>query len=226
MVGSPPGGLRMAGEGVMVADVAPIEHPVEPAKRQGGRKGPVIVCDRLKAKGLQELSAKNSEDVVEVSAKEHRSMVMGVHEDVGCQETANLDDPFVAGQPEMHVHEQEPAGVAVEFDAAMGQEGASAFFPAYGQVDMVHVEQRKPAEDGVAVRPGLQQNVSLVSAVPVVQGVAQEVDLAMVAGARHSVVDLLKQGDIGLVVAEDLDHPVRMVLAIDSADALVDVVGE
>src|SRR3972149_4323882 len=48
----------------------------------------------------------------------------------------------------------------------------------------------------------------------------------MLTGAGDAVVDLLQEGDVGLVVFDGVDNPPQVVSPVDAADAFVDVVAQ
>jgi hypothetical protein len=61
---------------------------------------------------------------------------------------------------------------------------------------------------------------------PEAEKVAEKIDLAIRVRSPSVLVHLLEEHEVGLVSGDDLSHSERIVLAIDTPDALVDVVGD
>ena len=83
----------------------------------------------------------------------------------------------------------------------------------------------KPAQGGVAVAPLAQGDVVADRQVRVSESLGQLAREVQLARARHALVHLLQQDDVGLVVRDDADDPLGTEAPVDP-DRAVDVVGE
>ncbi len=101
--------------------------------------------------------------------------------------------------------------------------GSAAFAPRHGQIDVPLAADREVREGGVAVAALLEHHVHAHRAIAIAQLAGQQRRQVEMVRARRAAIDLLQQHDVGVVMPEDLDDPLRGELAVH-ADRLVDVV--
>ena len=124
----------------------------------------------------------------------------------------------------MNIEQQQGTRVLVALHTAMGHQCATPFLQRNGQFEILHIDQRKTAQNRVAVMPLLQSNIGLISAMRQLECIAQHIDLTMMMGPWDVLVHFLHQHDIRSAMLNRLDHPVEPIESIDAADSFVNVV--
>ncbi len=106
-------------------------------------------------------------------------------------------------------------------------EDTAPFLGGDGDVNVRSLGKRESAQYGIAVSTApAELDVGKVSAVTEAEGVAQNIHLAVTVGAFGKFVHFLQQCQVGLVVGDHIEDPVRIVAPIDPTDAFVDIVAQ
>ena len=218
-----------AGVQVLAVEGSAPEEFVERADRRVGRKSEDGLTAAVLAPGVEAggLDAGSEEQliapVVGVAAEDHPVLRAQIAERAGVEEPRDLLGPLAGREAEMPIEDvQRPAPVR-ELEPRV--ERVAALAPADPQLEVSPLDDRDAREGGVAVGAD-GENVGLRPRRPwIVRGLRQHVIEEEIARARGAAIHLLQQDDVGLVVAQHLDHPLRIEASV-LADAAVDVPGE
>ena len=143
------------------------------------------------------------------------------------QEPPKLLAAFGLGQTEVQIKQMHTSrlATAIEPNPAAAMQGTSLFSPTDLQIDVFLAGEREATQDRVAVATSpTHRNVAVMHAMSQPECLPYQIRLNVSSRALGLVVDFLKEHDVGLVMAEDLDHPFGPIPAIESADTLMNVV--
>ncbi len=116
---------------------------------------------------------------------------------------------------------------AVQANSVPSMQNATPLLGRDGDVDIRGFGKRESAQHGIAVRASPpEHHVGEVSAVAKAQGIAENVDLAIAVGTLGKLIHLLQQYQIGLIVVDHREDPVRIVASVDPTDTFVNVVAQ
>ena len=86
--------------------------------------------------------------------------------------------------------------------------------------------KRPPRQDEIAVTAVLQLDVELKHVGSDVKGLDELTRLIVVPRSGDVAVDLLEADQVGVLILDDLNHPLQPVTSITPADAFMDIVAE
>jgi glutaredoxin len=148
-------------------------------------------------------------------------------ERVALEKTTQLNLALELGETQVHVEDVHGAVEVVVADSQFGVQDAAAFLRPQRQVDIGGLDDRKAAEHRVAVLAAATHvDVAKPGAVGQSHQLGQAVDLAITVGTLGPIVDFLQQDDVRLEIKKGGRGALRVVPAVEAADALVDVVGD
>jgi hypothetical protein len=212
---------------VVQDNAAPVVDPIERAERHKRRKRPNRPGCGLKTGGQEQPAPLSVPDIVHIARHNDSRLVVRPLQQLPVEDPPDLNVSFETGQSQVRVdHQQAMAMTAMTGDLAAPDQRPTPFFERDRQLDVVHVGQREPAEDGISVRPLAKLDIGLKRPVRKSQGVANQIDLAVMPRPGDTIVHLLQQHDIGTMMLQCLDDPLGTVASINATDPLVDIVGD
>jgi len=165
-------------------------------------------------------------NVVQVATHYDRRAVMQAPKRGGFEEPGELELALRADETEVQIVNDDRAPRPAQPNTSPSLEHSASLLRAYGQVDVMQVEERPPRQNGVSVSTDLESVLGVKREVRHLELGREHFRLVVEVRARQIVGDFLKQGEVGVELSKHGDHPIQPVSSIDAADALVNVPGD